>query len=343
MRLLIGITNCHKAIYPAELSRTEPPNNVACAGWARTTWGLDAVKAGIDVRFFFGRGETRGPSFDEVFLDVDDSYNGLIEKVTAMCQWALDHGYDYLMKTDVDSYVHIQNLLKSEFFDWDYAGRGWGLGYLLSRTAMKVIAEAKQRRSWAEDSHVLRTLFAWGEKSPDNKIKLYGDGRFIFLPNMVNGDAELYDKEFIVVNPMTPDRMNRLDYTKSLSSILPVQYSEADLWTGGPNRVQHCSVHNAFNLRGEKVPYTYDEWCKLSTYDRQPFLDWMNVVFASLETDSMDECPSFEQWMGPIEGRKELLALCCKINEECSAKIRRASIQFKQDHFGGTVGPHRQD
>jgi len=128
MKMLIGVTNCHQAVYPAALVRSEPPNNAHCQEASRATWMQDANEADIDVKFFFGRGATRTAEADEVFLDVDDSYDGLIDKVRGMCDWAYNQGYDFFMKIDIDSYVHIKNLLASEFRDWDYTGRGWGLG-----------------------------------------------------------------------------------------------------------------------------------------------------------------------------------------------------------------------
>ena len=153
MRMLIGVTNCHKAIYPAALVREEPPNNAHCQEVSRITWIPDAQKVGIEVKFFFGRGGTREPEADEVFLNADDTYDGLIDKVRAMCAWAYDQGYDFLMKADIDSYVNVPNLLVSEFRDWDYTGRGWGLGYILSRKAMKLIADTKLQPNYAEASY----------------------------------------------------------------------------------------------------------------------------------------------------------------------------------------------
>ena len=71
MRILIGVTNCHAAVYPEVLSRKEPPNNSLCVKAARETWIKDATRAGIDVKFFFGRyndppGTALVPQDDEV-------------------------------------------------------------------------------------------------------------------------------------------------------------------------------------------------------------------------------------------------------------------------------------
>ena len=328
MRFLCAITTCHNAVYPAALVRKEPPNNAHCHEASRETWIKDARAAGIDVRFFFGRGATREPLEDEVFLDVDDSYDGLIDKVAGICKWADEHEYDFVMKIDIDSYVNIKNLLASEFRDWDYTGRGWGLGYILSRKAMKLVAGARDRLSWAEDSHALKTLFAYGDIGPANTIRLYGDGRYVFLPNLPPTQIDLYDTSFIVVNPMTPASMRRLHETGRIASLVPFDLSKEDLWTQDPERAHHCSVFNAFTVRKEKCPLTYDEWVALTSYDRQPYLDWMELVHACIETKQLTECPTFEQWMGPIPDRKKILNWASTVNATMIAKVQRTSTAF---------------
>jgi hypothetical protein len=336
MKLLVGVTNCHKAMYPEALSRKEPPNNALCVKAARETWIKDATSMGVDVVFFFGGPSPDGrvPLEDEVFLPfVPDNYEGLVNKVTAMANWAWWHGYDYFMKVDVDSYVNVAKLLaEKEFFKWDYVGRGWGLGYLLSRHGMKIVMDTRQKYSWAEDSHVLRAIFAHTKKG--NKASLYSDGRFVFLPNLIYDDVPLYDKEFIVLNPMTPESMAVLHANPSIEAIMPFSFSEEDLWTGGQDRVEHCSCWNAFVIKGEPMPFNYDEFKELTQYERQPLKDWAQVVFASLEMDCVQDCPSFLEWLGPIDNRKALLDTCIKVNVEAARSLNAASEKFKQDQLG---------
>jgi hypothetical protein len=339
MRILVGVTNCHKAVYPEVLSRKEPPNNSLCVKSARDTWIKDAIRAGIDVKFFFGGNSPDGrkPEADEVFLPfIPDDYDGLVNKVTAMAGWAYSHGYDYLLKVDVDSYVHVQNLLKAmvEFSKWDYVGRGWGLGYLLSRAAMKIVTDERQKRSWAEDSHVLRTLFAYADKG--NKVSMYSDGRFVFLPNLLNKDVPLYDTAFLVVNPMTPEGMHILNEYQSIESLMPLSFSKEDLWTAGDDRVEHSIIHNAFAIKGEPMPYSYDDWRELSLYERQPFKDWSAVIFAALDLNAVADAPSFREWLGPIANRKQILDLCKARNIESNRKLAEASKAFKNQQLGGS-------
>ena len=322
MKILIGITSCHSAVYPDAMERDAPPNNALCPDASRATWIRDAKAAGIDVKFFYGRGATHEPLSDEVFLDADDSYDGLIEKVTAMFRWALAQDYDFIMKVDVDSYVNIKNLLDSDFRDWDYTGRGWGLGYVLSKRAMGVVVEGSQRKlSWAEDSHVLRKLIVWGNKSSNNKIKLYGDGRYVFLPNLIDPEVGVYNTAFIVLNPMNPENMRKLHSTGSLRSIMPFNWSAEDLWTAPKERTSHGRLLGACAIYGCPCPISYSQWAGLTEYTRQPYLDWTTLVNACIEADKIDKCPSFETWMQPLENRKQILDWARKTNFEAEKFI----------------------
>jgi hypothetical protein len=86
----------------------------------RNTW-LATWGDRIDHKFVFGIGYN--PEFDdEIAFDVDDSYQGLPAKIQISHKWALDHGYDYILKTDCDMYVRIPNLLKSGFENYPYSG-----------------------------------------------------------------------------------------------------------------------------------------------------------------------------------------------------------------------------
>jgi hypothetical protein len=117
----------------------------------RQTWGKDAAQYG-DFRFFCGRGDTVLPS-DYVRVDAPDDKDNLIYKVVEMCWWVLDHGYDYMLKTDIDTYVVLHDLSSYD----DYLGAPVGTpgkpygdtgayGFIqgsamwLSRDAMNIIA-----------------------------------------------------------------------------------------------------------------------------------------------------------------------------------------------------------
>ena len=127
--------------------------------WAnaiRSTWVPLVPEGTVDVRFFRGRGATRDPLPDEVFLDCDDSYDGLPDKVQAMIRWAYEHGYDFFLKIDDDVVIDPVKLVSSGYALYPYSGRAnrpmrpdrmfvvpYGFCYWLSRDCMKIVIDGK--------------------------------------------------------------------------------------------------------------------------------------------------------------------------------------------------------
>lgn len=154
MRKLIAVIACDK-LY----SRVQA---------IRDTWAQDMPKDGsLDLRFFFGRGhDNGGQRFDEITLDVDESYAALPEKVQAMFQWVVNQDYDYTFKTDDDVYVSPSVLARCTVAPHDYIGRfrgpsgGYpadyasGYGYWLSLKAARIVAWSPRNKDWAEDRWV---------------------------------------------------------------------------------------------------------------------------------------------------------------------------------------------
>jgi hypothetical protein len=171
MRILIAIESCgaNRKLHKAQ----------------RETWIKD-LPADVSYRFFMG-----GPTLisclgdwpwlmrDEIWLPVDDSYQGLSLKTRAICQWAVDGGFDYLFKADTDTLVSARNLFNSMEY-YDYVGgynadimpsalakqfpdstiefASGGAGYWLSRRAFSLVASSAPCISAAEDVFVAATL-----------------------------------------------------------------------------------------------------------------------------------------------------------------------------------------
>ena len=49
--------------------------------------------------------------------------------------------------------------------------------------------------------------------------------------------------------------------------------------------------------------------------------------------DAMAECPSFEQWLGFVPNRRQLLDICRSKNVESNKKFAEASKHFKDQHL----------
>lgn len=127
------------------------------------TWAKD-VPPEMDLRIFMG-----GPFFlpvgNFIHLNVEDDYAHLPQKVVAICRWAVEQEYDWMLKVDDDTYVWPQRALEEiRWKQWDYAGYSahlgsisGGPGYWLSRKAMQIVAESTPH-TWAEDKCVEEVL-----------------------------------------------------------------------------------------------------------------------------------------------------------------------------------------
>lgn len=158
MKVLLAIVSCH--------TRLEFSNAI------RSTW-LSQSPEELDVKFFRGRGATREPLPDEVFLDCGDAYLDLPEKVQAIVKWAYEKGYDYVAKCDDDVVVKPKawhaSFKREDFSGWKDPGckpgeisTPWGFFYVLSRRSMELIVNALlPGRPGAHHAHVHGNDEAW--------------------------------------------------------------------------------------------------------------------------------------------------------------------------------------
>lgn len=133
----------------------------------RASW-VQAVGARADVRFFLAR-QDREPLADEVFLDVDDGYNALPEKVRAACRWAVGEKYQRMLKTDDDVVIWPNRMAgpTGHYSGWkqEPESDNWcsGLGYWLgSSVAIQAVANAELTEQAAEDRWAGKALLKEG-------------------------------------------------------------------------------------------------------------------------------------------------------------------------------------
>jgi hypothetical protein len=157
MKTLVGIVNCHsRAVYQQAV---------------RETW-VPHTPQGLDYKFFLGPCGHRSPKEDEVFLDCDDSYGGLPSKVRAMCKWALDHGFDHMVKLDDDVVFKPKMFLHTGYQNYDFTGNlnedrspvaiPWGFCYVLSKRSMEIMAAAQLPGNHNDEAWVSHTLNSHG-------------------------------------------------------------------------------------------------------------------------------------------------------------------------------------
>lgn len=163
-KFMVAIVACHK--------------NQAKIDELRKVWVPSLYK--IDYRIFYGRGATRKPLPDEVFLDVNDDYLSLPAKMKEIYRWVVNQGYEYVFKVDDDVYVEVSRLIPCGWQKYEYSGRvnyagkapyASGACYWLSKRAMQLIVNEPLGEDTAEDRWVGFTLHQHG-------VNLYDESRY---------------------------------------------------------------------------------------------------------------------------------------------------------------------
>lgn len=174
MKVLIAVMTCHRLDYYIddltqdwlkEQRSTDQPTRV---NTIRKTWATlvpSVSDPALTLKFFYGNRlrtqsakpnqnprtivatvPDRQPLEDEIFLSCGDQYTQNPAKMKAICKYALDNGYDYIVRCDDDTYFDAVKFFK---LNWqhDYAGSPNGSfvpgGCMtLSADAMKAIVAA---------------------------------------------------------------------------------------------------------------------------------------------------------------------------------------------------------
>lgn len=222
MKTLIAVTSCHRFAY-ADKEDQAPRYTRERLTTCRSTWLRDC-----EYRVFFGASGHREPLSDEVFLSCPDDYKSLPAKTREICRWALQRDYDFLYRTDDDTFVYVDRLLRSGFEKHDYSGyclpypqhlekyRYHGApGFWLSRRAMQVVAESDYLTEYADDLWIGSELYQQG-------IKAFRDTRHVpgFDSHFVNFEGMPSEHPYIAFHSCTPDTMQRL-ITLPVKGVLP--------------------------------------------------------------------------------------------------------------------------
>lgn len=109
-KILILLMSCNKPLYGEE--------ELAC----RETFLTDAEGAGMEYWFYKGLDEAHSGTCVDVeshtlWIEVNDGLAGTAKKTLGALRWSLTRDYDYLIKTNVSTYLNIKNILS--------ATKGW--------------------------------------------------------------------------------------------------------------------------------------------------------------------------------------------------------------------------
>jgi hypothetical protein len=175
MNVLIAVLSCHTLRHYEQS--------------IRETWAQELPHE-ADLRFFIGKPQSGIRVVDEIFLNCPDEFSGITEKTVALYKWALDQGYDFVWKVDLDTLVRPKLLLNSGLEQYDWVGgqnsffASGGAGYGLSKRSMEYVVEAGGAPGFEEDVHIAHILLRHG-------IELHSDPRFVFIPGAIMNDATI--------------------------------------------------------------------------------------------------------------------------------------------------------
>jgi len=109
MKLFVGISTCRK--------------NLSKIDYLRKTWLKDLKNNNIEYKIFIGRNSDVISHDDIVVLDVEDDYESLKDKTKGILEYSVKHSnFDYILKTDDDTFIDIDNLTKLNLLSKDYIG-----------------------------------------------------------------------------------------------------------------------------------------------------------------------------------------------------------------------------
>lgn len=168
----------------------------------------------------------RAPREDEVFLDVNDGYYYSAEKIRAIIRYALDKGYDRIVKVDDDVYVYWDRLMANAPEDaWVGGGSPNAIAgpcYWLRKSSLQIL-NANSAPHWAEDAWVGTVLL-------NNNVTPRFDSRYYIAPQTKTcqyiSDEELSkSNDYLTIHSLSPAQMVKLyeeERCKKLSaSLLP--------------------------------------------------------------------------------------------------------------------------
>lgn len=210
---LLALFTCHSYDYQMGgmvVARKHPIVNRRPA--IQETWLKDVD---IPYKWFFGKPpDERVAAPDEVFLDSPDGYYYNSVKLQSIVLWAIDHGYDRVIKVDDDTYIHWGRFKQRPAFTADYSGGhesrtnkfACGGCYAIAGPMLGIVANAKMPNTWAEDAWV-------GDLARANGIPFVIDKTIHFAEvnqyRMQVIDPILLTEEhnYSVLNPLTPEQM----------------------------------------------------------------------------------------------------------------------------------------
>jgi hypothetical protein len=214
----------------------------------RSTWLAMVPEGKADVRFFIGADTSDEPNV--VPLNCGDLYKDLPEKVRQIMKWALDHGYDYMLKCDDDVVLRPVELLLSGYEKHQYSGKinrylnqGYnvpvGFNWWVSRQCMEIMVGSPLPDNNDDEKWVAETLHQHG-------IHIVNDHRYeIYI-----GDCIDLREDYPFHRPLRPPKPKDVSTKDTFSWTV---FLEADSGNSIPVEKKIAEFHRLFNKLNGKT------------------------------------------------------------------------------------------
>lgn len=181
----------------------------------RETWAKDfSSHKNATVKFFYGDGPKEMLDDEVLLKGVPDDYAHLPQKTIAICGYAKEHGFDYVLKCDDDSYLWADRLMLEVQSVGDFAGHinggtcSGGCGYWLSKRAFEEVVRNPIESHWAEDVTVGMIMKAAG--IPPQELPMHQPGGTAHW--FMNGgfDASKLHNRLACIHAVQPEMMRKI-------------------------------------------------------------------------------------------------------------------------------------
>lgn len=214
-KILILLMSCNQPLYESE--------EQAC----RETFLVDAEREGIQYYFYKGINEghsaqTIDTEKNTMYLDVSDKLNGTALKTIAALKESLSLEWDYVVKTNVSTYLNIANI-REAVNSWEGSGDTniYGSRYLVNKYSMHVPFPRGNfiilSRSLVEQSLPYAEVLSKGSDLPHTDDTLIGLSLLFYITKFTDTPYLTRIKEVPSIVSWRDDILDAPDFNEALS------------------------------------------------------------------------------------------------------------------------------
>lgn len=222
MKLLVLITTYRK--------------NVARANTIQNTWAQKLIQNNIP--YYFISGDTLDIEAPTITIcDLKESYDQLPLKTYCVLRESLHYDYDYLIKTDDDTFLNI-DLLDESILKYDYIGKFNDPSYAPTVHYFKCSDEFKKPKQASKHKYAEGGMYILSRKAVEKVVSTSKD-QFVNTPENYKGE------DVMIGNILSEDKFTKLDIKDvELSRKLNMDITKNGFSLHPVHAVQMPKIHN---------------------------------------------------------------------------------------------------